>query len=101
MPQPLTDPGLQAERTELAWRRTQIALVVIACLALRGQSPVLMGLALLTAGLLWISQGGRYRLSLAMLRNESGDSRPLQILGTSVALVVMALIGMAKALSTL
>lgn len=95
------DAGLQAERTELAWRRTQISLLVVACLALRGQDPPLVLIALATAGILWLRQGRRYQRSLAMLRDECGRARLRTVLGTSLALLAMALLAMLKAVTTL
>lgn len=94
------DPGLQAERTELAWRRTQISLLVIACLALREQDLPLALIALATAGGLWLHQGRRYQRSLEMLRDECGRARLQAVLGTSMALLVMALLAMFKAVTT-
>lgn len=97
MPEGSSDPGLQAERTELAWRRTQLSLLVIACLALRGQQQVVTLLALGSAALLWFGQGRRYKHSLAMLRDECGQARLRAVLGTSLALLLMALLAMLAA----
>jgi uncharacterized membrane protein YidH (DUF202 family) len=55
------DPGLQPERTDLAWRRTAIAIVLGAIVSLR-LLPLVLGpwalglgfLALLAAGALWV-----------------------------------------------
>ncbi|WP_068830880.1 DUF202 domain-containing protein [Pseudomonas sp. BMS12] len=92
------DPGLQAERTELAWRRTQLSLLVITCLALRDQELAVTLLALGSAALLWLGQRRRYRHSLAMLRDERGRAQLLPVLGTSLALLVMALLAIHGAL---
>lgn len=94
----MADAGLQAERTELAWRRTQLSLLVIACLALRGQDLAVLLIALTSAALLWLGQGRRYRRSLAMLREECGRARWRSVLGTSLALLAMALLAMLGAL---
>ncbi|WP_375738178.1 DUF202 domain-containing protein [Pseudomonas boanensis] len=92
-----TDNGLQAERTELAWRRTQVSLLVIACLALRGHAPWVVLIALSTAGILGGRQGRRYQRSLAMLRDERGRASPGKVVFTGLALVTMALLAMLNA----
>jgi putative membrane protein len=64
----LFDPGLQPERTDLAWRRTTLALAVGAIVALRLLPPILgvWSLAAALAGFLfatsiWILAGHRAR----------------------------------------
>lgn len=64
----LFDPGLQPERTELAWRRTTLALAVGAIVALRILPPALGAWSLpaalagfLFAGTIWILAGKRAR----------------------------------------
>ncbi len=85
-----TDLGLQAERTALAWRRTQLSLLVVACLALRGHQVWVLGLALGTAAWLAVSEGRRYRHSVAMMQRELGEARVWMVLGTGLAVAVMA-----------
>jgi uncharacterized membrane protein YidH (DUF202 family) len=76
--QRLFDPGLQPERTELAWRRTTISLTVGALIALRllpavlGTWAISAGLAGLTlAALLWVLARRRARQTrVALLHND-------------------------------
>lgn len=93
------DPGLQAERTELAWRRTQLSLLVITCLAWRCQDTPVVLLALVAASLLWLGQRQRYRRSLKMLRDERGRARLPLVLGTSLTLLLMAGLAIFRALT--
>jgi uncharacterized membrane protein YidH (DUF202 family) len=77
----LFDPGLQPERTALAWRRTVVALAVGALIALR-LLPATLGLWSLAAGftgvglaaVIWVLAGRRARKTRDALL---GSSEPL------------------------
>jgi uncharacterized membrane protein YidH (DUF202 family) len=80
MSRQLFDPGLQPERTELAWRRTTLALTVGALVALRLLPPALgswsisVGLAgLVIAVLIWALAHRRLRYTNQALRHERGQ----------------------------
>ncbi len=68
------DSGLQAERTVLAWRRTQVSLLLVACLAWRGEMWTVAGLAALLAVLCRGRERGVYRRGLGMLHREQGHA---------------------------
>lgn len=79
------DPGLQAERTFLAWRRTALSVTVGSLIALRlglesdeqpvGALAVAGGLlGLLWAALLWWSGRRRGRQALATMRAATGST---------------------------
>lgn len=79
----LFDPGLQPERTELAWRRTALAIGTGSLVAMR-LLPVTLGSAWWTlagasgvaaAALLWVSARRRYGATTKNLRD--GHERPL------------------------
>jgi uncharacterized membrane protein YidH (DUF202 family) len=64
---PLFDPGLQAERTGLAWRRTMLGLVAFALVIMRllpnlgAWGLMAGGLALTLSGVLWALAERRFR----------------------------------------
>ncbi|OAI86084.1 DUF202 domain-containing protein [Pseudomonas putida] len=91
MPEDSADSGLQAERTVLAWRRTQVSLWLVACLAWRGELLLVAGMAALLALLGRARERQVYRRGLGMLRREQGlpavYSVPLCALG--MALLVL------------
>ncbi|WP_194764932.1 DUF202 domain-containing protein [Microbacterium sp. UFMG61] len=92
----LFDPGLQPERTELAWRRTALSLSVGSLIALRilpqaldsvfGILPGLLGLA--GAAFLWFTARRRYRRVNAVLLGDS--DRSLLPDGTALALTALS-----------
>jgi hypothetical protein len=73
------DPGLQPERTELAWRRTLLAIAVGALVSVRVLAPVLGDLAVATgigglvlAAMLWAVVHRRHRAVAAVFRSGAG-----------------------------
>jgi uncharacterized membrane protein YidH (DUF202 family) len=75
------DPGLQPERTELAWRRTLLALAAGALVSVRvlpsvlGDWTIATGLGgVLAAGLLWTLARRRSRTVAAVFRDRSPAS---------------------------
>jgi Domain of unknown function (DUF202) len=73
------DPGLQPERTQLAWRRTVAAVAVGALVSLRVLPPVLgswavavSGAGLLAGGALWVAAGRRARSVDRVVRSPGG-----------------------------
>ncbi|WP_445442745.1 DUF202 domain-containing protein [Clavibacter sp. km1a] len=78
------DPGLQPERTALAWRRTALALVVGSLLGLRvlpqllGSAGLVVAAAGVVAALAVLAAAhGRYRRVHRILTSGSGDRRAL------------------------
>lgn len=85
------DTGLQAERTVLAWRRTQVSLLLVACLAWRGEMLVVAGMAVLLALLGRARERGVYRRGLGMLRREQGDAATWRVLACALGAAVLVL----------
>lgn len=94
----LFDPGLQPERTELAWRRTSLAIGVGSLVALRllpaalnETAAAFVGLAgLLAAAFVFLASRQRARAVNAVLL-QAGDRAPLPggALLSALALLVM------------
>lgn len=99
------DPGLQPERTQLAWRRTALSLAIGSLIAARvlpvifGSGawviPGIMGVTL--AGVLWVAGGRRARQVSRALSPDPQQRMPdatllLVLAGLTVAIGVLALV---------
>jgi len=89
----LFDPGLQPERTALAWRRTALSLALGALIALRLLPPVLgawsfaVGFAGIAFGaVIWVLAGRRAERTRAALL---GSSAPLPDAGLPLLLALV------------
>jgi uncharacterized membrane protein YidH (DUF202 family) len=95
----LFDPGLQPERTELAWRRTALAFGVGSLVALR-LLPAALGepwwalcgvCGLVASFLLWIAARRRYRrTNRALVAQAQGTVLPDGALLAALAALVVA-----------
>lgn len=94
------DPGLQPERTEMAWRRTSLSVAMGSLLAMRllpqtlghGAWLVVGVVGLCVSTVLWVGARRRYRATVLMLR--SGGERGIMPDGLQLAgLAVVAMSG--------
>ncbi|WP_411374943.1 DUF202 domain-containing protein [Arthrobacter sp. MPF02] len=99
------DPGLQPERTALAWRRTALALVIVAVVGLRVLPALLGPLALVGAGAgiaiasaVFVASHRRYR-SQHRLLTTAGTPRTVLLDGRLPGLMALTatLAGLAAA----
>jgi hypothetical protein len=95
-PPPLhEDPGLQPERTSLAWGRTLLTMITVSALFLRWMPyhgafvGALIAVSLITALGIWTTQQRRYTRSASGLKSGRIHAHALSILwlGTSVSVL--------------
>lgn len=93
------NPGLQPERTTLAWGRTTFSLVALSATYLRWLPhhglPVLLlfGVSTATAGAIYLTQRRRYRIRAAGVSQERFDADTLAIFGTALSGVALGAMG--------
>lgn len=93
------DPGLQPERTLLAWRRTLMTLIVCCTLFLRwiphfgvwALMPIIV--ALVTSILIQIGLNARYRKSARGMRQERIPAPLREVIVMGFAVILLSLIG--------
>lgn len=100
-PQPLhTDPGLQPERTSLAWGRTLLTMLSVSALFLRWAPyhgvfvAVPVALSLITALGIWGTQRHRYRRSASGLRSGRIQADAFSILWLGAAVFLLGALGL-------
>ena len=119
------DPGLQPERTELAWRRTALAIAVGSLVSLRifplvlpapvaGWGVVPGAIGLVAACLLWFGARRRQLRMTAWLRSTLPDAAPqpaiiapgsgmllaLTLLATGFGVLSIAIVAVSSALAS-
>ncbi|GGG61530.1 membrane protein [Kocuria dechangensis] len=96
---PHDDPGLQPERTTLAWGRTILAFITAAAICLRWVSHhgvfvlALFALAVSTGAVIYLTQRTRYTRSTSGITAEQVAADVLGVLGLSLATVALGTLG--------
>lgn len=92
------DPGLQVERTTLAWVRTSLSFAVVSLLLIRTGRPetVVVAIVLALAGViaaaaLGLAQRARHRERVSDFNQADSVYGPRLVLAASVLTVVLAL----------
>jgi uncharacterized membrane protein YidH (DUF202 family) len=99
-PPPHGDPGLQPERTTMAWGRTLMSFVVVSAVFLRWlphHGPfvlVLFGLAVVTAVAIYLTQRPRYTRSARGIAEEESAPEVGAVLATATAVVALGALGL-------
>ncbi|MEX5297452.1 DUF202 domain-containing protein [Kocuria sp. CPCC 205292] len=94
------DPGLQPERTVLAWGRTVLALITAAAVCLRWVSHhgpfvlALFAVAVLTGTAVYLTQRARYARSSSGITAERVAADVRGVLGVTAATVVLGCLGL-------
>lgn len=98
-PAPHGDPGLQPERTTLAWGRTMMALATVSAFFLRWLPthglPILLLFAVSAAAALaiYLTQRGRYSASSHGIAGERVEADVAAVLWTAFAGVALGILG--------
>lgn len=100
-PGPHDDPGLQPERTHLAWSRTTLAFGTMAVLTVRlgiqADVEVLPVVLVLAGTVLAVVRTGRrrHRRHVLAIRNEVAEPATPAVLGLGLGTVVLGVIALA------
>lgn len=93
------DPGLQPERTSLAWTRTSVSLVIASMILLRWSEvygiwifPLIVFLALLSSGI-YFTQRFRYRIRVDGFLREAAQPGIGSVLLLTAALLIFGTVG--------
>lgn len=94
------DPGLQPERTALAWGRTLLTLLVVSALFVRWMPyhgafvGTLLAVSLLTAGAIWLTQQRRYIRSANGLDQGHIQANLTSVIGMAASVCVLGALGL-------
>lgn len=93
------DPGLQPERTDLAWNRTTMSMVIAAAVFLRWLPHhgwfvgTLVGGAIVTALAINLTQKRRFHRAVRGIRHETMEPHLGSTAAVAASVVVLALLG--------